>query len=173
MTILKTASGFTLLEGMIATAILSVGVLAIGSMQGIALKRNVDSTELTQAVNLATDMMERIQYNRRNVVAYAGLDTLNACGQDPVAQPMALGDCTQWQALLNGIASTGISQGSGLRGVTGTGVVRGRVQVAPLIKIPTLNQNQVTVIVTWSGLSMGNTAAITRSVSISSIVAAE
>src|SRR5574337_1022240 len=63
---LKESSGFTLLEGMIATAILSVGVLAVGSMQGIALRKNVDSTELSQAVNLASEMLERIQYNRRN-----------------------------------------------------------------------------------------------------------
>lgn len=173
MDTLKSSSGFTLLEGMIATAILSVGVLAIGSMQGIALKRNADSTELTQAVNLATEMMERIQYNRRNVIAYAGIDTLNACAQDPAAQPMALGDCSQWQALLNGLQASGISQASGLGGATGAGVARGRVQVTPLVKTPTLNQNQVTVTVTWSGLSMGNTAGVTRSVSISSIVAPE
>ena len=45
MKIVRTESGFTLLEGMIATVILSVGVIAMGAMQGIAITRNVDSTE--------------------------------------------------------------------------------------------------------------------------------
>lgn len=170
---LKETGGFTLLEGMIATAILSVGVLAVGSMQGMALRKNVDSTELTQAVNLASEMLERIQYNRRNVTAYAGIDTLNACAQNAATQPMALGDCTQWQALLNGLQASGVSQASGLRGASGNGVVRGQVQVNPIVTNPPLNQSSVRVIVTWSGLSMGNVPGITRRVALDATIAPE
>ncbi|MEQ1848504.1 MAG: prepilin-type N-terminal cleavage/methylation domain-containing protein, partial [Nitrospira sp.] len=74
MKIGRTESGFTLLEGMIATVILSVGVMAMGAMQGIAITRNVDSTELTVATNLASEMLERIQYNRQNVTAYNNIN---------------------------------------------------------------------------------------------------
>ncbi|MCS6316683.1 MAG: type IV pilus modification protein PilV, partial [Nitrospira sp.] len=62
--------GFTLIEGLVATAILGVGVLALAGMQAIALARNVDANELTRVTNLASDMTERIQYNRQNVDAY-------------------------------------------------------------------------------------------------------
>lgn len=166
--ILRGESGFTLLEGMIATAVLAVGVLGIGSMQGIALRRNSDSTELLQATNMAAEMMERIQYNRRNVSVYNGIDTTLACGQNAVTQPMALGDCLQWQGNLNGgFLASGSSQASGLRGATGTGVVRGTVTVAPILTNP-MGQSNVTIVVTWGGLSMAN-----RTVRISSIVAPE
>ena len=92
-------SGFTLIEGMVAAAILSVGVLGVAAMQGIALTRNVDSTELTRATNLAAEMIERIQYNRKNIAQYA-IDTSNAipCPQNAVTQTMAKGDCDQWVA---------------------------------------------------------------------------
>ena len=167
---LQSNTGFTLLEAMIATAVLSIGVLGIGSMQGIALRRNVDSTELMQATNLAAEMMERIQFNRRNVSAYQNIDTTaaNPCPQAPVAsQPQALGDCLQWQGNLNGIQASGNSQASGLRGATGNGVVRGTVTVTPILTNP-MTQSNVTIVVTWGGLAMAN-----RSVRINAIIAPE
>ena len=39
-------------------------------MQGISLGKNVDANELTLATNLAADMVERIQFNRRNAIIY-------------------------------------------------------------------------------------------------------
>lgn len=173
---LREISGFSLLEGMIATAILSVGVLAIGSMQGITLRRNVDATELSQAVNLASEMLERIQYNRQNVLAYNGIDTTLACAQNPVTQPMAWGDCTQWRELLGALNNpnnsrspqkSGVSQASWLKGVTGT------VAVTPTVTIPPLNQSVVTVTVTWSGLSMGNAVGTPRRVVLNATIAPE
>jgi len=164
---LRIEAGFTLLEAMIATAVLSIGVLGIGSMQGMALRRNVDSTELMQASNLAAEMMERIQFNRRNVAAYNGIDTTLACAQSAVTQPMALGDCQQWQGNLNGLQASGSSQASGLRGAAGNGLVRGTVTVTPILTNP-MTQSNVTIVVTWGGLSMAN-----RSVRINSIIAPE
>jgi type IV pilus assembly protein PilV len=160
-------AGFTLVEGMIATTILSVGVLAIAGLHGISLKRNVDSTELSQATNLANEIIERIQYNRRNVTAYNGIDTSAACTQNPINQPMALGDCNQWRTMMTTQQASGISQASGLPGV------RGRVQVNPVATNPSLGQSSVIVTVTWSGLSMGNTAGTTRTVRVNTFVAPE
>ena len=83
-------SGFTLVEVMVASAILATGILAAAAMQGIALTRNVDATELTRATNLAAEMTERIQYNRKNVGQYV-IDTSNAtpCPQSALTQAMA------------------------------------------------------------------------------------
>jgi type IV pilus assembly protein PilV len=163
----KDDAGFTLLEGMIATAILSIGVLAMAGLQGMSLRRNVDSTELSQATNLANEMMERIQYNRRNATAYNGIDTSVACAQNPVTQPMALGDCTQWRTMMTSQQASGISQASGIT------AARGQVQVNPIVTNPSLGQSQVVVTVTWTGLNMGNTVGSTRRVRMDSVIAPE
>jgi len=166
MKIVRTESGFTLLEGMIATVILSVGVIAMGAMQGIAITRNVDSTELTLATNMASEMLERIQYNRRNVTAYAGIDTNNPCVL-PAIQTMAQGDCVQWQAMMTNQGASGISQASVLTGV------RGVVTVTPVVTIPPLNQSRVNVVITWTGRNMGTTAAAPRRVMLDTTIAPE
>ncbi|MDH4086305.1 MAG: prepilin-type N-terminal cleavage/methylation domain-containing protein [Nitrospira sp.] len=166
MKIGRTESGFTLLEGMIATVILSVGVIAMGAMQGIAITRNVDSTELTLATNMASEMLERIQYNRRNVTAYAGIDTNNPCVL-PAIQTMAQGDCVQWQAMMTNQGASGISQASMLTGV------RGVVTVTPVVTNPPLNQSRVNVVITWTGRNMGTTAAAPRRVMLDTTIAPE
>jgi type IV pilus assembly protein PilV len=166
MKIVRTESGFTLLEGMIATVILSVGVIAMGAMQGIAITRNVDSTELTLATNMASEMLERIQYNRRNVTAYAGIDTNNPCVL-PAIQTMAQGDCVQWQAMMTNQGVSGISQASMLTGV------RGVVTVTPVVTNPPLNQSRVNVVITWTGRNMGTTAAAPRRVMLDTTIAPE
>lgn len=172
MKIGQTESGFTLLEGMIATVILSVGVIAMGAMQGIAITRNVDSTELTLATNLASEMLERIQFNRRNVTAYANMD-INTANPPPnpcvfpANQTMAQGDCVQWQAMMTNQGASGISQASVLTGV------RGVVTVTPVVTIPPLNQSRVNVVITWTGRNMGTTAAAPRRVMLDTTIAPE
>jgi type IV pilus assembly protein PilV len=140
--IVKGQSGFTLVEVMVASAILTVGILGSAAMQGIALTRNVDSTELTRATNLAAEMSERIQFNRRNVSQYV-VDTSNAtpCPQNPVSQAMARGDCDQWVALLNNPQASGLVN------------VRGIIAVTPPVGIlnTLLNEHAVTVTVQWTG----------------------
>ena len=52
--------GFTLLEVMIAVAILAFGLLAVASMQGTAIRGNSLSGNLTAASTLAADRMEKL-----------------------------------------------------------------------------------------------------------------
>ena len=80
-TVRNNEQGFTLLEGMLAAVILGTGLLGVASMQGFALGRNVDANEMTRVTNFAADIVERIQFNRRNALAYNGIDTAVApCG---------------------------------------------------------------------------------------------
>jgi type IV pilus assembly protein PilV len=158
-------SGFTLIEGMIAGAILSVGILAVAGMQGIALTHNVDSTELTRATNLAAEMIERIQYNRKNIAQYS-IDTSNAtpCPQNAGTQAMAKGDCDQWVALL------GNRQASGLVNVRGVVTV----PAAPVGTLATLlNQYPVTISVSWTGAAGTTKAARPKQVVLTTTVAPE
>ena len=128
--------GFTLIEALVSIAILSIGMLGMAALQDIALTRNVDASELSQATNLATDMMERIRYNAPNVTDYNGIDTLVAGTQPPVAQPMARGDYAQWKARLE--------NNTALPGVQGLVTVVAQGPVA-------LDQQLVTIQVNWTG----------------------
>jgi len=158
-------SGFTLVEGMIAAAILAVGVLGVAGMQGISLTRNVDSTELTRATNLAAEMIERIQYNRKNIAQYA-IDTTSAtpCPQSAVTQAMAKGDCDQWVALLNN------PQASGLVNVRGVITVPA-VPVGALATL--LNQYPVTVTVSWTGAAGETKVARAKQVVLTTTISPE
>jgi type IV pilus assembly protein PilV len=138
--------GFTLIEGMLAAVVLAVGMLALAAMQSMSLGRNVDANEVTRVTNLAADMMERIQFNRGRAAAYngalgTGIDTLNGATQPPATEPMARGDYTQWQTLLNN---------SGLTAVRGLVVVTA-LDPAPGMNPVTLNRSQVAVTITWLG----------------------
>ena len=150
--------GFTLLEGMMAAVVLAVGLLALAGMQGISLGRNVDANELTLATNLAADMVERIQFNRRSAIIYNNIDTLTAA-TNPTSNIMASGDYIQWQTRL---------QQSRLPGV------QGRVQVTNTGPTnPPLNQSQVVVMVNWQSKTPTSAMMRSRNVTLTGVIAPE
>lgn len=154
--------GFTLLEGMLAAVLLGTGLLAMSAMQGIALVKNVDSSELTRVTTLASDMMERIQFNRRNAFNYNGINTqspTNCNGISATSQAQAKGDCLLWDSLVDGTQ---------LRNIQGT------VTVSDLIPPTALGQRNVTVTITWMGsLKSETTVMRARSLTMNRVVAPE
>jgi type IV pilus assembly protein PilV len=151
--------GFTLLEGMMAAVVLAIGLLALAGMQGISLGRNVDANELTIATNLAADMVERIQFNRRNAIVYGGIDTSNTSTQPAASNIMANGDYTQWQSRLTS---------SPLK------TAQGRVAVVAIGPTsPPLNQSQVVVTVNWQSSQASSSILRTRNVTLTTIIAPE
>ena len=74
-------SGFTIIEVMIAVSIFAIGFLAISSLQFSASKNNRTASEVTQAVTIATDHMERMMVLPFN---HEDLDT------DPILNPHSL-----------------------------------------------------------------------------------
>jgi type IV pilus assembly protein PilV len=81
--------GFTLLEVLIALAILAFGLLAIASMQATAIKGNSQAMGITEAAAWAQDRMEKLMnlaytdslLNDTNNDGTAGLDlTVNGSG---------------------------------------------------------------------------------------------
>lgn len=54
----KKEKGFTLLEVVFAMAILTIGLLAVASMQGAAIQGNFVAYRVTEAASLAQDRME-------------------------------------------------------------------------------------------------------------------
>jgi type IV pilus assembly protein PilV len=142
---------------MMAAVVLGIGLIAIAGMQGIALSRNVDANELTLASNLAADMVERIQYNRRNAIVYNNIDTLLPSTQ-PTMNTMASGDYTQWKARLESAR---------------LGAVKGRVTVSDIVMNPSLKQSTVAVQVQWTGNTGSAVTARTRTVTLNAVVAPE
>jgi type IV pilus assembly protein PilV len=158
----KGEQGFSLLEGMLAAVILGTGLLAMSAMQGIALVKNVDANELTRITTLASDMMERIQFNRRNAIVYQGIDTQSPtpCGLiNSSAQPQAYGDCLLWDSLVDNAQYQNI---------------QGTVTVSNVIAPTVLNQRNVTVTITWMGsMESASTVKRSRSLTLNRVVAPE
>lgn len=144
--------GFTLVEAMVASVILTVGVLALTGMQITSLSRNVDANELTLATNLAADMIERVRFTGDNngsaiTALYNGIDTSNAATCNAITQQQVKGDCAQWQVLLGNSSLPGVR---GLVTVTAFGPA-----------VPYANQaSQVAVQINWTGYR--NTGVIGR-----------
>ena len=62
-------AGLSLLEILIATVVLSAGLLGLASMQIAALKTTHNSYQVQQATWLLHDLLERMRANRQGVVA--------------------------------------------------------------------------------------------------------
>jgi prepilin-type N-terminal cleavage/methylation domain-containing protein len=56
----KLDKGFTLIEVLFAVAVLSFGLLAVSSMQGVAINGNLKALDRTEAVAWAQDTLERL-----------------------------------------------------------------------------------------------------------------
>lgn len=154
--------GFTLLEGMLSAVLLGTGLLAMSAMQGVAFVKNVDASELTRITTLASDMMERIQFNRRNAISYNGINTQSATncnGISATTQPQAKGDCLLWDSLVDGTQ---------LQNIQGT------VTVSNLIAPTVLGQRNVTVTITWVGsLKSDSSVKRARSLTMNRVIAPE
>lgn len=78
------ASGATLLEILVALAILSVGMLGVGALQTKAMQSGQDSYFLSQASFLADDMAERLRANNSAASPasgnYNGINTMTSAG---------------------------------------------------------------------------------------------
>ncbi len=158
----KNEQGFSLLEGMLAAVLLGTGLLAMSAMQGIAFVKNVDANELTRITTLASDMMERIQFNRRNAISYNGINTQSATNCNTISattQPQARGDCLLWDSLVDG---------------TQLQNVKGTVTVSNMIAPTALGQRNVTVTITWLGsMNSDSTIKRARSLTINRVIAPE
>jgi type IV pilus assembly protein PilV len=149
---------------MVAATILTIGLLALSGMQAMSLKKNVGANELTRVSNLAADMVERIQFNRRNVTAYHNINVSAGATTCPATtvNVMANGDCTQWRTLL---------LGSGLANVVGTVTLN---PVPPTVDVLGLTRSTVTVRLDWLANSNAGTAAsMTKSTTLVTVVAPE
>jgi type IV pilus assembly protein PilV len=85
--------GFTLVEVLVALIVLSIGMLGIASLYSQALGAGRSTQYRSQAVNLLSDLADRIRVNRLGQAAYSGAPANNACD----AQSGGPADCNPAQ----------------------------------------------------------------------------
>jgi type IV pilus assembly protein PilV len=103
------ARGFTLVEGLIALLVLSIGMLGIAALYAETLQSGRSAQLRTQAVSIAADLADRIRANRVPVNAYTAAG-LNA---------RATADLNEWNLLV----ATRLPEGEGeVRFVAGTAI---------------------------------------------------
>ncbi len=93
-------SGFSLIESMVALVVVSVGMIGIAGLYGQGLSAGRTALYRTQAVNLVSDMADRIRANRRGGANYGGAAANNNCdpggGVNCTPAQMAAHDLFVW-----------------------------------------------------------------------------
>lgn len=159
---MRRARGFTMIEVMITVLVLSVGMLAIVSLQATAKRSTHQAWQRSLAVNLADSIIERIRINPSQAASYAtGLGAAalgggkkgtpstncrtNACDADKVVA----WDLWQWEQMLDGAAAVdpGNKKAGGLIEPHGCIVFEAAAGGS------TPNTGKIRVFVTWHGLT--------------------
>lgn len=118
-------SGFTLIEVLISTLVLAVGLLGLAGLQATSIRNNLSAYNRGQATQLAYDMADRMRANKNESVdpvtgsvietsTYLTMDATDAGEQEActtvtgcTGAQMAQNDLFQWNAVLTGALPSG------------------------------------------------------------------
>jgi type IV pilus assembly protein PilV len=149
--------GFTLIEALVTFVILSIGLLGIVSMQGLAKSSLHQSVQRSRAVSLADSIVERVRINPAGMATYnIGLSPVGAGTPSPEPSPncssascdalqLATRDLWEWETALRG--ATVIADGANAAGLIEP---RGCIQFDPMPGMT--GTGRLTVIIQWQGL---------------------
>ncbi len=105
------SAGFTLLEVLIATVVLAVGLLGMAGLQWTALRNNHSSYLRSQAVVMAYDMMDRMRANKGGATSadydrsYGDTVPTQSCSSYCTTAEMADADVEEWVTALSRLPS--------------------------------------------------------------------
>jgi type IV pilus assembly protein PilV len=120
----RRAAGFTMVEAMVALVVLAVGMLGIAGLYVTTLRSGGGAIYRMQAVNLASDLADRIRANRTANVFYLGPAANNNCygaaAVDCAPALMAANDLFVWQAQVAATLPSGTSAVNVVAGPTAT-----------------------------------------------------
>jgi len=134
------ARGFTIVEALVALVVLAVGMLGIAGLYVTTLRSGSSAIYRTQAINLATDMADRIRANRNANIAY-----LNAAANNNCFGAAATADCTPAQMAANDLLLWNAQLAQLLPSGTGTvGVVGASAPYTYTITVTWLEQASTT-----------------------------
>src|SRR5919108_6313905 len=98
---MKAQEGFTLIEVLISIAILSFGMLAVASMQTVAVRVNSFANRLTEGTTLVQDKIEELMglpFNDANLNDPTPIGTCQAYTDPPSAKGYTVGWCVDINA---------------------------------------------------------------------------
>ena len=98
---MKTQAGFTLIEVIISMLILSFGLLAVASMQVVAVQVNSSANRLTQGVTVVQDKVEELlglPFNDPNLSDATPVGTCQSYTEPTTPQGYALAWCVDVDA---------------------------------------------------------------------------
>ncbi|WP_158538076.1 type IV pilus modification protein PilV [Corallincola holothuriorum] len=156
----RRASGFSMLELLIAILVLVVGILGVGMLQSVAKRGVFESSQRTLATVLANDVLERMRTNPSQALlgSYDGVfggGTL-AVPRDCAGFAASCSDAEtadydlyQWELMLDGASVT-----------EGTVNIGGLTQAKGCIA---QSNGTVTVVIAWHGLAELSDAASNKS----------
>lgn len=81
----RRAGGFTLIEVLIALAILAFGLLGVALMQTLNLRYTQAADQRSKAVNLANELTDMVRANRTQMGAYTAITAASFSGVDAQA----------------------------------------------------------------------------------------
>ena len=103
---LQRQSGFTLIEILVASLILAIGLVGVAGLQALSLKNNQSAFMRSQATALAYDLADRMRANKQaaeagaydpaNAAFTTGCRTNTGC----VPNTMAQHDLSEWNSLI-------------------------------------------------------------------------
>ena len=88
---------FSMVEMLVAVVVLAVGLLGIAALHVTTLRSGGSAISRMQAVNLASDLADRIRANQSAKIDYAGAGANNDCFANPCSpSDMAASDLNIW-----------------------------------------------------------------------------
>jgi type IV pilus assembly protein PilV len=113
---LRRQAGFSIVEVMVAMVVLAVGMLGMASLYVTTLRSSGSAMSRLQAVNLASDLADRIRANRFGKAAYAGTAEQKDCmgiTKTCTQEDMAKNDLYLWQAQIDALLPGGATNAEG------------------------------------------------------------
>lgn len=99
--------GVGLVEVLVATVLVSIGLLTLASLQALSLKRSTSAALRTEAVGQSYDLLDRMRANRAQAIG--GLYNL-AFAHAPSGSTLASNDLSSWKAALDATLPEGDGQ---------------------------------------------------------------
>lgn len=108
----KQQAGFSLIEVLVATVIMAVGILGVAGLQVISLQQNRSSLLRSEALQIGNDIIDRMRANPTEDYEISYSDpppssASNCFGSSCTQSEMALFDLAQWKCAINPVSSDG------------------------------------------------------------------
>jgi type IV pilus assembly protein PilV len=90
----RSAGGFSMIEVLIALVVLGIGLLGLALLQTMNLRYTKSAQQRTQAINLASELLDTMRANRSEAAAYLAITRTSFGSATPPA-----GGCVTYAAL--------------------------------------------------------------------------